>query len=224
MATAKFDITTEALKKPVLAYVGVTDLAVEIVRDAVADVQKRAQRTDAKVLREQAVHAVTTRVDALAKDAQARRAAIEARVAELQAEAKAYPAKVTTAVDDNVAAVNATYTDLVKRGESLVGRIRRQESTKATVKSARTTTAKAKTTATQAKKAADAEVTATKKVRTAQKTAARKAAAKKAPVRKAAAKKTAVAQSSAKATTTAAKNTATNAVKAVADAAEKVGD
>ena len=41
MATAKFDITTEALKKPVLAYVGVTDLAVEIVRDVVADVQNR---------------------------------------------------------------------------------------------------------------------------------------------------------------------------------------
>ena len=40
MATAKFDIKTEALK-PVLAYVGVTDLAVEVVREAVADVQKR---------------------------------------------------------------------------------------------------------------------------------------------------------------------------------------
>ena len=40
MATAKFDIKTEALK-PVLAGVGVTDLAVEVVRDAVADVQKR---------------------------------------------------------------------------------------------------------------------------------------------------------------------------------------
>ena len=37
MATAKFDIKTEALK-PVLAYVGVTDLAVEVVREAVADV------------------------------------------------------------------------------------------------------------------------------------------------------------------------------------------
>jgi len=204
MATAKFDITTEAIKKPVLAYVGATDLAVEIVRDAVADVQKRvtaAQRAS-------------------------RRSAIEARVAELQAEAKAYPAKVSTAVDENVAAVNATYTDLIKRGESLVGRIRRQESTKATVKSAKTTSAKAKTTATQAKLAADAEVTASKKVATAQKNAAKKAAAaaKKAPARKAATKKTAVAQSSTKATTTAAAKTATNAVKAVADATQKVGD
>ena len=202
MATAKFDIRTEAIKKPVLAYVGATDLAVEIVRDAVADVQKRvtaAQRAS-------------------------RRSAIEARVADLQAEAKAYPAKVSSAVDENVAAVNATYTDLIKRGESLVGRIRRQESTKATVKSAKTTSAKAKTTATQVKKAADAEVTASKKVATARKNAAKKATAKQAPVRKAAARKTTVAQSSAKATTTTAAKTATNAVKAVADAAEKVGD
>ena len=204
MATTKFDITTEALKKPVLAYVGATDLAVEIVRDAVADVQKRVT----------------------AAQKASRRTAIEARVADLQAEAKAYPAKVSTAVDENVAAVNATYTDLIKRGESLVGRIRRQESTKATVKSARTTTAKAKTTATQSKLAVDAEVTATKKVQTEQKAAAKKAAAtaKKAPARKAATQKTATAKSSAKATTTAASNTATNAVKAVSDAAEKVGD
>ena len=40
MATTKRDLKTEALK-PVLAGVGVTDLAVEAVREAVADVQKR---------------------------------------------------------------------------------------------------------------------------------------------------------------------------------------
>ncbi len=203
MATAKFDIKTEA-RKPVMAGVGVTDLAVELVRDAVADMQKRMADVQKA----------------------SRREAIEARVADLQAEAKAYPAKVSTLVDDNVAAATATYTDLVKRGESLVGRIRRQESTTATVKSAKTTVTKAKTTATQAKKAADAEVTATKKVVTAQKVAAKKAAttAKKAPARKAATKKTATAVSSAKATVTAAEATATNAVKAVTDAAEKIGD
>ena len=77
---------------------------------------------------------VTARVDALTKDAKARRAAIEARVAELQGEAQAFPARVQNLVDDNVAAVEDTYADLVKRGESLVGRIRRQKSTQDTVK------------------------------------------------------------------------------------------
>lgn len=218
----KFDLKTEATK-PLFAGVGVTDLAVEVVRDFVSETQARfavvqkdvtarvvdVQKTasNPKALREQAVTAVT----ALSNDAKARRKAIEARVLELQAEAKAYPAKVQTLVDDN-------YTELVKRGESLVGRIRRQESTQATVKSAKTTVAKAKTTTTQAKKAT-ATATSTAKtttLSTVKKTA--KAAAK--PV----AKKAAATKSSAKATVTAAEKTATNAVKAVADAAVKLGD
>lgn len=242
------------LPKPVLAYVGVTDLAVEIVRDLVTETQTRiagvqkdvtarvvdAQKTagDPKALADRATTVVNARVDALAKDAKARREAIEARVAELQAEAKAYPGKVQKLVDDNVATATDTYADLVKRGESLVGRVRRQESTKRTVSSARTTVAKAKTTTTQAKKAVDAETTATKKTVTANKTVAKKAAAKKstsktaatktaakkAPARKAPAKKTVTAQSSAKATVTAAKKTASNATQAVTEATEKVGD
>lgn len=242
------------LPKPVLAYVGVTDLAVEIVRDLVTETQTRiagvqkdvtarvadAQKTagDPKALADRATTVVNARVDALAKDAKARREAIEARVAELQTEAKAYPGKVQKLVDDNVATATDTYDDLVKRGESLVGRVRRQESTKRTVSSAKTTKAKAKTTTTQAKKAVDAETTATKKTVTANKTAAKKAsakkgtsktaatktAAKKAPARKAPAKKTVTAQSSAKATVTAAQKTAANATQAVTEAAEKVGD
>lgn len=190
MATTKFDIKTEALK-PVMAGVGVTDLAVEVVRDAVADVQKR-------------VAAVQKSATRTAADP---RAVIEARVAEL-----------------------------IERGESLVGRIRRQESTRSTVKNARTTVAKAKTTTTQAQKAADAGVNAadrTAAVKVAPqpkptaKKATRRAAGKKAAAttaRKTAAKKTGTAQSSAKATNTAATKTASSAVKAVADAAEKVGD
>jgi heparin binding hemagglutinin HbhA len=86
---------------------------------------------------------------------------------------------------------------LVKRGETLVGRIRRQPSTTATVDAAQTTSAKAKTTRTQAAK-------------TARKTT-KKAA--KSPAR-----------SSAKATTTAAKKTASSAARATVDATKKVGD
>ncbi len=218
----KFDIKTEATK-PLFAGVGVTDLAVEIVRDLVTETQTRlavVQKTasDPKALREQAVSAINARFDALTKDAKAYRAAIEARVAELQAEAKTYPAKVTTLVDENVTVATETYTDLVVRGESLVGRIRRQESTKATVKSAKTAVSKAKTTTTQAKK------TSTAASKTA-KTAAKKATA---TVKKtnttAASKEAAATKSSAKATVTTARKTADNAVKAVGDAAAKIGD
>jgi DNA-binding protein HU-beta len=249
------------LPKPVYAYVGVTDLAVEVVRDLVTETQTRiagdqkdvtarvadVQKTavDPQALADRATTVVSARVDALAKDAKARREAIESRVAELQAEAKAYPGKVQKLVDDNVSQATDTYAGLVKRGETLVGRVRRQQSTQATAASAKTTVAKAKTTTTQAKKAVDAETTATKRTATARKTAAKKSStakksttktaaaksttaktttAKKAPARKAPAKKTTTAQSSAKATVTAAQNTATNATQAVTEAAQKVGD
>ena len=121
----------------------------------------------------------------------------------LSKDAKAVPAKVQTIVDENAAALNDTYGDLVKRGESLVGRIRRQQSTQQTVKSAETTVSKAKTTKTQATKA-------TKKTAKKATTTAKKASAPS--------------KSSAKATVTAAKKTASSATQAVTDAAEKVGD
>ncbi len=224
MAKAKFDIKTLELPpvaaKPLYAGVGVTDLAVEYVREYVADVQKKlvgyqkdVQKTvtefdfEPKALRAQAVTVVNARVDAISKDAKARRAAIEARITELQAEAQALPTKVQSAVNENVSTltdtVTDTYGDLAKRGEALVTRIRKQESTKATKSSAKTTSAKAKTTKTQATKAT-------------------KSTAKKATTT--AKKSSAPARSSAKATTTAAKKTVANAAQATTDAAEKVGD
>ena len=133
----------------------------------------------------------------LNKDAQARRRVIEQRVAELQSEVQTLPTRLQKLVDAQVATAGDTYADLVKRGESLVGRIRRQQSTQDAEAAAKTTVTKAKTTKTQATKAA-------------KKTTAK---ARKSP-----------AKSSAKATTTAAKKTATSATKAVTDAAEKIGD
>jgi hypothetical protein len=209
MAKTTFDITTiqaEAQKSAQRVFhagVGVTDLAVEVVRDyaaeaskrlsaaqkdlstRVADVQKSVTTFDVKAARTQA-----------AKDAKARRAAVEKRVADLRAEAATVPARVQKAFDANVSTasrtVGATYGDLVKRGETLVGRIRRQQSTQETVAAAETTVEKAKTTRTQAKKAA--------------------------------AKKSATAKSSAKATRTSAKKTVSAGSRALADAAKKVGD
>ena len=206
MAKAKFDIKTEATR-PLYAGVGVTDLAVETVRDYVADVQTTVTTIDfePKAFRDQTVTVVNARVDALSKEAKARRAAIEARVAELQAEARKLPTTVQTLVKDNVATATDVYAELVKRGEVLVRRIRNQESTKATVKSAKTTSAKAKTTKTQASKTAK---TTAKKTSTAAKSTAKKSSA----------------PSSAKATATAAKKTASNAATATTAAAQKVGD
>jgi heparin binding hemagglutinin HbhA len=202
MAKAKFDIKTvqtEAQKSAQRAFhagVGVTDLAVEVVRDYTAGAQKRivslqksVSTIEPKALRTQA-----------AKDAKARRVAIEKLVAQLQAqlqsEAVAVPAKVQKAIDANVEAATDTYGDLVKRGESLVGRIRRQQSTKDTAAAAETTVTKAKTTKTQATKAAKKTTTAAKKSTTAAK----------------------------KRTATSAKKTVSAGSRALTDAAAKVGD
>lgn len=214
MAEAKFDIKTEATRQ-FYAGVGITDLAVEKVRDYVADMQKRlseVQKSFAEIdlepehLRKEA----STRFESLSKEAKERRSTIEHRMHELQKEAKAFPAKVTEMVNENVTQMGDTYDDLVKRGETLVMRIRKQESTKEAVKSAKTTVTKAKTTRTQAAKASHAaEKAAEEQVKTARATAK---------------KKTAASRSSAKATVTAARKTAVSTAHAVVEAVEKVGD
>jgi hypothetical protein len=200
MAKAKFDIKTEATRG-LYAGAGVADLAVETLREYVNGVQTRFAGVQKDVsgfdyspqaLRKQ----VNARVEALSKDARARRAAAEARVLELRKEAAAR-------VNENAETATDAYGDLVKRGETLVSRIRRQEATKATKRSAKTTSTKAKTTRTQASKAT-------------------KSTAKKASTT--AKKQSSTPRSSAKATTTAAKSTASNAAKAATDGASKVGD
>ncbi len=198
MAKAKLDIKTVPTQA-IEAAVGATDLAVGVVRSSVADLQKRLAGVQKNVSSFEPQAFVSTSVENLTKDAKARRAAIEKLVAALQAEALAVPNRVQETATD-------TYADLVKRGETLVGRIRRQPSTKATVKSADTTVTKAKTTKTQGTKAAKKTSTAAKKSTTATK------------------KRTAATRSSAKATTTSARKTASSAASAVVDAAEKVGD
>ncbi len=124
MATPKLD-----LKRVLDAGVGVTDLAVETVRDYAAEVQKATQKNFAAVQK-----------SVVEFDPKTTYAALEKRVVDLQA------AGLSTATD--------AYGDLVKRGQTLVSRIRRQQSTQEVAKAAETTTVKAKTTKTQAKKAA----------------------------------------------------------------------
>jgi len=223
MAKAKLDIKTiqtEATKSAQLsiqrafhAGVGASDLAVEVVRDYVAGTQRRfvAVQQDLNTRVADVQKSVSTFEPkslgrSLGKDAKARRTAIEKRVADLQSEALAVPSRVQQAVDANVATATETYAELVKRGESLVGRIRRQQSTKDTVAAAETTVAKARTAKTQRTEAAKKTSAAAK----------RSAAATK--------KRNAPARSSAKATRTSAKKTVSSASRALSDAAAKVGD
>lgn len=206
MAKARFDIPTQipaqlatGVTKPLYAGLGATDRVVAVVREAVADVQKRATAVrdevagfdyEPQALRRQATDVVTTGVVAL------------------QSEARDIPARLSKLVDEQVTLAGDTFGELVKRGEVLVGRIRRQSSTTAAVSNAQTTVAKARTTRTQATKTATSvRSTASKSTATAKKTA------RKSP-----------ASSSAKATSTAAKKTASSAARATKDAAKKIGD
>jgi hypothetical protein len=188
-------IQTEATKsaqRVLNAGVGVTDLAVGALRGYAAGAQKRF--TAAQKAAQQSVSTF---------DPKTGRAAIEKRVAELRSEAIAVPGRVQDTVDLGVTTATAAYGDLVKRGQTLVGRIRRQQSTREAVAAAETTVSKAKATQTQATGAA----------KTAKKSATTSTA-----------KKRTAAKSSAKGTRTAAKKSVSAGSRALADAAKKVGD
>lgn len=224
----------KTVQTPFYAYVGVTDLAVEAVRDVVNDMQ--------------------TRVRGYRQDISKSVSKVDLQPKTLRKQAADVPSRVQSLVDDNVASLNDAYGDLVKRGESLVGRISRQQSVSDTSKAADTTVAKAKTVRTQATNAAKVTTkTAAKSTKRTAKTAG-DAAKTTAKTANAAAKKTAdsanngaeatatstkrsakkvsttakkesaPAVSSVKATTTAATKTAAAATKATVEAAEKVGD
>jgi heparin binding hemagglutinin HbhA len=207
VANAKFDIRTEATR-PLYASVGVTDRAVEAVRGSLATGQKRIAEVqqDArqielrpKALRTQAASLFSDGVDTVTKEAKARRAAVEARITEMQQAAQAV-------LEER----ELTYSQLVNRGETLVQRVRRQSSTQEAKRNAKTTSAKAKSTGTQAQKGAK---TTSSSAKSAAKSAT--STAKKQSTRP---------KSSAKGTSTAAKKTASATARATKDAAAKVGD
>lgn len=207
MANAKFDIKTEATR-PLYASVGVTDRAVEAMRGSLATSQRRLSEVqqdarqidlDPRALRTQATSLLNDGVDTLSKEAKARRAAVEARIADLQKSAQAV-----------LEGRELTYSQLVNRGETLVQRIRRQSSTQETQRNAKTTSSKAKSTTTQAQKGAKTTSSSAKSAaKSATSTAKNQANRPK---------------SSAKATGTAARKTTSSAASATKDAAAKVGD
>jgi len=160
----------EAAAKPLYAGVGATDLAVEKVKGYVTEVQTKVNARVADVqksVKEFEVPQPKTLQDKAAATFADTKAKFEAKLAELQADAKALPEKVQSTVkkqyDENVATVTGTYADLAKRGESVVTKLRKGEAPTAAA-------------AAPAKKAP------------AKKAPAKKAAAKKAPAKKTAAK------------------------------------
>jgi hypothetical protein len=214
MPSTKLDVSNgipASAVRPLYAGVGVTDRVVEVLREYVSDVAKRVTEVQ-KSVADLHVEELTKTVG---KDAQARRVVVEKRVSELQTEALAIPTKLQKLLEEQVATAGDTYEDLIKRGETLVLRVRRQPATQAAVADAKTTTAKAKTTATQVKNTAtQAKTTAKRTASTAQKSATGTAAqVKKSP-----------AKSSAKATATSARKTASKAAGAAVESAEKIGD
>jgi len=157
--TRKIDAT-----RPFYAVVGAGDLAVEFARTYATDVQTRFAKVELepKALRDQARTIVVGRVDELTKDAKQAQVKLEARFADLQADAKVLPAKVESFTNETVAELTETYGDLAARGKDLVKRLRKQQSTKNTKAAAKTTVAKAKTAKTAVKKTASTAKTATK--------------------------------------------------------------
>jgi hypothetical protein len=193
-------------KTPLYAVVGVTDLAVEKIRVARAELSSRASRLDLKSVRDQAQVAVAHRV-----------AAVQSDVASAPEHAKALPVKAQVALGEVMGTALTAYGDLAGRGKNLVTRVRRQQSTTDLTDQAKSTAARAKSTATTVKKQA---ATTKRSASAATTTATRSAAETGGTAKKSAGR----AKSSAKATTTSAKKTATAAKKATSVTASKVGN
>jgi hypothetical protein len=135
--------------KPLFAYVGASDLAVEALR------------------------ALPARYVATTKEL---RGSLTAQVKELPAAAKELRT-LPTLVQNQVVALQdkalVRYTELAVRGEKLVASIRRQSATQQAAKAVKTTVAQAKGTTTTATKAAKATLSSAKGTRTIAKNAAK---------------------------------------------------
>ncbi|MGQ0847023.1 MAG: hypothetical protein ACT4QF_23120 [Sporichthyaceae bacterium] len=168
--------------KPLYAWAGAVDLAVEELREVPAKV--KGLRSEVSIDKLKAVPAAQKQfvVEVPGK--------LSAKVNSLPKTPKGIQAKLTEVTEAQVKAVDAQFDALADRGESVVKRIRSQKATTDLVAQAKTTVAKAKavptTAARTAAPAAKSTVTAVKSTAT----AARKTAAKAAPAASAAAAKT----------------------------------
>lgn len=214
MSTAQDLRKTVTGSAPFQALVGVTDLAVERARVAVADLEKAVGSFEPKDL--------------------------QAAARELPA--KAVSTAIATA-DQLAERAEATYADLTERGQELIERVRRQRATQDLLAQSRTTVSITRSAVTTARKAAtetataalglvtqardEAATAAAETVVAAEKSAEKAATRTRAAARTTTgtAKKSATTtKSRAKAATTSARKSAAAARKAAAATAAKVGD
>ena len=207
---AKTQTTIEQFTvKPLYAVAGATEVAYEFARGYAGEAQTRVSKIERepKALQNQAVALVNARIAELQKDAKDAQAKFEARVAELQKEARALPKKVQNEIDDTVTELARTYADLVDRGEKIVALVRK-DSVKA-VGAVRNVSSKSSVVRREkAKVAADKPENSSRPVKT---SAIKKPLARKTPAKTTAEKVAA--------TRTAAIDTATSTVNKAADTA-----
>ncbi|MDT7549184.1 MAG: heparin binding hemagglutinin HbhA [Actinomycetota bacterium] len=119
----------DAAKKPLFAYVGVADLAIERAKEIPAE--------------------LTVATTNVTKKAQS-------LLAEVPSQVTALPVTVRTNVEKATERATDLYTKLTIRGERLVGQIRRQPATEAAIAEGKEAVKKAEAAATAAKKSAKA--------------------------------------------------------------------
>jgi hypothetical protein len=208
---------TVTKNRPVYAVVGVTDLAVQKVREA----QHRAAKARTEI------------------DLSTLPSAITLKAQQAQERAQHAPTLLLSKALESAGRAEETYGDLSARGKKLIDRIANQASTKELLNQGKLTLSRGKAVATtvrrgskDTKTAAKAAVTTARRDvaevadDTKQSTAKRTAPAKRAVKRTATTAKTRAARtkSTAKATATSARKTASAASKATGAAADKLGD
>ncbi|MEP7036309.1 MAG: hypothetical protein ABI662_00915 [Dermatophilaceae bacterium] len=197
---------------PVYAAVGVTDLAVEKVRQAQASALAARPNFHVSALRDRA----TKRAEKVAAQAQL----VAERAEKVAEQAQQIPAQALNQTLEAAGKAHTTYTELAVRGEKLVKRLRNQKATKDLLAQAGTTVSFGKGAVTTVRKAVRLE--AKTPVRVARKSGPATRLATKRTVT--ARKSTATAKRATKATVTSARKTATAASTAVKAAAPKIGD
>jgi heparin binding hemagglutinin HbhA len=187
---------TQNLKAPtpVLAVIGVGDLAVEKIREVSSDVQARSSKMnlEPKQLQADFEAAAKHRVD-------------DVRAAQNKAQQRA-----ESVFNDVVAQATTTYDSLAGRGQKLVNRILRQQSTQQAKRAASTTKSQAKAASTTARKGAASTGSSARRSASQTRSTAKKSASQT--------------QSRAKAASTSARKTAESTGQAASQAAQKVGD
>ena len=184
---------------PVLAVIGVGDLAVEKIREVSSDVQARSSKID------------LSKINLEPKQLQADFEAVaKHRVHDVRAAQNKAQQRAESVFNDVVAQATTTYDHLAGRGQKLVDRILRQQSTQQVKRAASTTKSQAKAATTTARKGASSTGAAAKKGASRTRSTAKKSASQT--------------QSRAKAVGTSAKKTAQATGTAAGDAAQKVGD